>query len=50
MALTYADCKKMLAAAKESKKELMIGQCLRFYPEYQFIKEAVDDQRFGAVF
>ncbi len=49
MALTYADCKKMLAAAKESKKELMIGQCLRFYPEYQFIKEAVDDQRFGAV-
>ncbi len=49
MALNYADCQRMIRAAKESGKELMIGQCLRFYAQYNFLKEAVDDGRFGKV-
>lgn len=49
MALNYADCEKMVSAAKTSGKQLMIGQCVRFYPCYQFIKAAIGDGRFGKV-
>ena len=47
MALTYADCEKMMLAAEESEKELMVGQCLRFYPAFDYIKAAIDENRFG---
>ena len=49
MALTYDDCTEMLRAAEESGKELMIGQCLRFYPAFDYLKAAIDDGRFGKV-
>lgn len=49
MALNYADCKRMLAAAEKSGKELMIGQILHFFWEYDYLKNAVDDGRFGKV-
>ena len=49
MALNSADCEKMIAAMKKSGKRLMIGQCLRFYPEYQFIKDCIEDGRYGKV-
>ena len=49
MSLTYAGCAEMLKAAKESGKELMIGQCVRFYPAFDYVKEAVDTGRFGRV-
>ena len=49
MSLTYADCAEMIRAAKESGRELMIGQCLRFYPSFDYIKAAIDDGRFGKV-
>ena len=49
MALNYADCLEMIAAARESGRELMIGQCVRFYPHTEYIKAAVDDGRFGKV-
>jgi len=49
MALNYADCKRMLAAAEKSGKELMIGQILHFFWEYDYLKKAVDDGRFGKV-
>lgn len=49
MALNYADCERMIRAAEESGKELMIGQCLRFYPAFDYIKAVVDDGRFGRV-
>lgn len=47
MALSYADCREMILAAKENNKELMIGQCLRFFPEVDYIKDAIADLRFG---
>ena len=49
MALSYTDCEKMLIAARKSEKELMVGQCVRFYPAYGFIKSAIEDCRFGKV-
>ena len=49
MALSFADCEKMVQAKEKSGRELMIGQCLRFEPAYQYLKEAIDDARFGKV-
>ena len=47
MALTSRDCDEMIRASEESGKELMIGQCLRFHPAYNFVKDAIDENRFG---
>ena len=49
MALGFSDCEEMIRASKNAGKELMIGQCLRFYPAFDYIKAAVDDGRFGKV-
>lgn len=37
----------MIRAARESDRRLMIGQCLRFFPDYSFLKNAVDSGSFG---
>ncbi len=47
MARTYTDCLDMIRAARESGRKLMIGQCLRFFPDYSFLKNAVDSGEFG---
>lgn len=47
MALSYADCEEMIAAAKRNDRRLMIGQCLRFNAVYEYLKECVADGRFG---
>lgn len=49
MALTYEDCTEMLRAAEQSGKKLMIGQCLRFFPAYDYAKESIESGRFGSV-
>ena len=49
MARSFADCLDMLNAAKKAGKHLMIGQCLRFYPPYQFLKETIDSGRYRTV-
>ncbi len=41
MALTVAQCDRMLRARDRYKRELAIGQCLRFWPEYEALAEAV---------
>ncbi len=47
MALNYADCLEMIEAAKAADRHLMIGQCLRFNARYSFLKECVEDGRYG---
>jgi predicted dehydrogenase len=47
MALKSEDCLKMIEAAQKNNKQLMIGQCLRFWPEYEFLKECVDTEKYG---
>ena len=49
MALTEDECLKMIEAAKRNNKKLMIGQCLRFFPEYEYLKEYVENGKFGKV-
>lgn len=47
MALTVEDCDKMLAVAKTAKGKFMIAQCIRFWPEYVYLREAINSQRYG---
>lgn len=47
MALNFAECQKMLEASQKSGKKLMIGQCLRFSNNYNFLKKAIEENTFG---
>jgi predicted dehydrogenase len=49
MALTEADCELMIAAAEEAKRTLMIGQVLRFWPEYIALQDFGAAQKYGAI-
>ncbi len=50
MALTAEGCERMIEAAKANNKRLMIGQCLRFDPAMQKLKEYVDNKTFGKIY
>lgn len=49
MALNTKECQAMIDASHKYGKKLMIGQCLRFWPEYEALKEYVDMEKFGKV-
>ncbi len=42
MALTSSDCDRMLAAAADEKRILMVGHVLRFWPEYLALRKFVE--------
>jgi predicted dehydrogenase len=47
MARTAAQCVEMVKAAEETGKLLMIGQCLRFWPEYRAAKREIESGKYG---
>jgi predicted dehydrogenase len=47
MALNLADCDAMLAAAAKARGLFMVAQCIRFWPQYVWLKQALDSGRFG---
>ncbi len=49
MALTEAECDRMLTAAEEQKRVLMVGQVLRFWPEYGVLADFVRAGNYGAI-
>jgi predicted dehydrogenase len=49
MALNTEECQAMIDAAKANNKKLMIAQCLRFWPEYEYLKKCVDSKEYGKV-
>ncbi len=49
MALSAAECDRMLATAEEQKRVFMIGHVLRFWPEYELLSEFVSAQQHGAI-
>jgi predicted dehydrogenase len=49
MALTEADCELMIEAAAKNKRVLMIGQVLRFWPEYMVLQEFGAARKYGAI-
>ncbi|RUS45122.1 Gfo/Idh/MocA family protein [Cohnella sp. AR92] len=48
MAMNAAECDDMVAAAEANGKQLLIGQCLRFWPAYVYLQELVESGRFGS--
>jgi predicted dehydrogenase len=49
MALNPADADRMVAAAEEADRLLMIAQVLRFWPEYRFLAKTIGDGSYGAL-
>lgn len=49
MAMNVAECDEMIRTAKTCGKQLMIGQCLRFWDEYLVLKSYVDSGELGRV-
>ncbi len=47
MALEEKDCKAMIDAAKANNRMLMVGHCLRFYPEYVAAHEIMRSGKYG---
>lgn len=47
MALNTDLCQDMIDAANKSGKNLMIGQVLRFWPEYVYLKGVIDSGKYG---
>lgn len=49
MALTPEDCRRMMDAATANDRTLMVGHCLRFYPEYVAADEIIRSGKYGRV-
>ena len=47
MALCSADCLKMIKASERTGKKIMIGQCIRFWSEYEFLEECIKNKTYG---
>ena len=50
MALNDEGCERMVKAAEENNKKLMVGQCLRFDPAYTKLKSYIEKKTFGEVY
>ena len=46
---TPADARRIAEAAATAKGYFMPAMCIRFWPEYAWVKQAIDDGRFGKV-
>jgi predicted dehydrogenase len=49
MSLCSEKCMKMIEASEKNNKKLMIAQCLRFWPAYEYLKECVETGKLGKV-
>lgn len=49
MSLNKADCERMISAAERNARVLMIGHVLRFWPEYEYLREFVESQSYGLI-
>ncbi len=49
MALTVEHCDEMIAASRSAPGKFMIAQCIRFWPEYVYLRQAVETKRYGAL-
>jgi predicted dehydrogenase len=46
-ALDLAQADEMISACENAGIRLMIGHCIRFWPEYAYLKELVETEKFG---
>jgi predicted dehydrogenase len=49
MALALEDADRMIAAARAADRTLMIAQCIRFWPEFTYLRQAVREGTYGAL-
>ncbi|MBP1043004.1 Gfo/Idh/MocA family oxidoreductase [Vagococcus sp. BWB3-3] len=49
MAISSEAAQEMIDASEKYGKQLMIGQTLRFFPSYLYVKETIDSGRYGKV-
>jgi len=49
MALSAGEAERMLDAAERNGRRLMVGHCLRFWPEYVLCREMVRTEAYGPV-
>lgn len=49
MAINCEQAENMLIKAKENNVRLMIGHCIRFWPQYVSLKEMIENQKYGRV-
>lgn len=47
MAGSLEECDSMIETAEKAGRKLMIGQCLRFWPEYEVLKDYVENGKMG---
>ena len=49
LARTVAEAREIAEAATQAKGHFMVAMCLRFWPQWAWVKEAVDSGRYGKV-
>ena len=49
MARTSEEAREMAAAADVNRRLLMPAMCLRFWPEWAWLREAIQEERYGKV-
>ncbi len=47
MALNLEDCDRMIEASKQTGKYLQVGQCIRFWPEYEKAMDIYESGQYG---
>ncbi|HDN97871.1 MAG: hypothetical protein DRP67_02000 [Candidatus Omnitrophota bacterium] len=47
IALTVEDADEMIKACKENRVRFMVAHVIRFWPEYKFLKEIYDREKYG---
>ncbi len=47
MALTLPDCDAMIDAAERYDRQVFVAQCIRFWPEYEILKDMHDKRELG---
>ncbi|MFA7236637.1 MAG: Gfo/Idh/MocA family oxidoreductase, partial [Phycisphaeraceae bacterium] len=49
LGINTADARKLVVAAKKSKKMIMCAMCVRFWPGWDWLKDAVANKTYGKV-
>lgn len=49
LAMNSADAAEIVAAAKASDKCFMVGMCVRFWPEYRYVREQYKAGKYGRI-
>lgn len=47
MSLSLAECDELIAAARESDRQIMVAHCLRYWPHYVKARELIESGEFG---